>query len=116
MLASNSDRENNIIRARERLADFFEIIAQSNVLDTEPVGKKYKNRFLNQALKILADDTAKIATLHFKHIENEMGRSAATNKQGIVPIDIDLIFWNGEQRRNDYDRFEFVRQCVDEIS
>ena len=44
-----------------------------------------------------------------------IGRSPLTNMQGDVPIDIDLIFWNGQQKRNDYDKFDFVRECVDEI-
>jgi hypothetical protein len=44
-----------------------------------------------------------------------MGRSAQTNQRGEVPIDIDMIFWNGVQKRSDYDKYPFVKQCVDEI-
>jgi len=115
MLGSNINGEENLERAKQRLSDFFEILDESSVLVTAPVGKKYKADFHNQAIKILSDDTAKEIAKHFKHIENEMGRSAQTNVQGIVPIDIDLIFWNGEQKRADYDKFDFVRKCVDEI-
>jgi 2-amino-4-hydroxy-6-hydroxymethyldihydropteridine diphosphokinase len=115
MLASNINGEENLSLAKERLSEFFEILDQSTILITKPVGKKYKNDFHNQAIKILCDDTAQETAKHFKHIENEMGRSSETNLIGEVPIDIDLIFWNGVQKRNDYDKYPFVRQCIDEI-
>ena len=35
--------------------------------------------------------------------------------QGDVPIDIDIIFWNGVQKRNDYERYDFVKELVDEL-
>lgn len=115
MLGTNINRNENIERAKERLADFFEIIDESRIITTRSVNRKYKDDFMNQAIKLLTDDTAKETVLHFKHIENELGRSAETNRRAEVPIDIDLIFWNGEQRRSDYDKYQFVKKCVDEI-
>ena len=115
MLGSNIDQNTNLIRAKERLADFFEILDESTMLITEPIGKKYTTKFHNQAIKIISDDSAKEVARLFKQIENEMGRSALTSQRAEVPIDIDLIFWNKVQRRSDYDKFPFVRQCVDEI-
>ena len=115
MLGANINQEENLIIARNRLNDFFEILDESTILITQPIGKKYKTEFHNQAIKILSDDTAKETVKHFKHIENEFGRSAQTNQRGEVPIDIDLIFWNGVQKRSDYDKYPFVKQCVDEI-
>lgn len=115
MLGTNVNQEHNLISAKEKLSEFFEILDESSILITKPIGKKYNTDFHNQAIKILSDDTAKETALHFKQIENEMGRSPLTNQMGEVPIDIDLIFWNGVQKRNDYDKFPFVRHCVDEI-
>ncbi|HRZ97771.1 MAG TPA: 2-amino-4-hydroxy-6-hydroxymethyldihydropteridine diphosphokinase [Paludibacter sp.] len=115
MLGANINQEENILLAKEKLNGFFEIIDESTVIVTKPIGKKYHTDFHNQALKLISDDTYKETERLFKHIENEMGRSALTNQQGEVPIDIDLIFWNGVLKRSDYDRFPFVKQCVDEI-
>ncbi len=115
MLGTNTNQEENLIKTKARLADFFEIIDESTVLTTKPIGKKYTTDFLNQAIKLTSDDKCRETEKLFKLIENEFGRSAATNKNGIVPIDIDLIFWNGVQKRNDYDKFWFVKKCVDEI-
>ncbi len=115
MLGSNIEQDINLTRAKERLADFFEILDESTMLVTDPIGKKYTTKFHNQAIKIISDDSAKEVARLFKQIENEMGRSALTSQRAEVPIDIDLIFWNNVQKRSDYDRFPFVRQCVDEI-
>ena len=116
MLGANINQDENLLLAKEKLNGFFEIIDESSILVTKPMGKKYfSSDFHNQALKLITDDTYKETERLFKHIENEMGRSALTNQRGEVPIDIDLIFWNGVQKRSDYDRFPFVKQCVDEI-
>lgn len=114
MIGTNMDQE-NLTKAQERISEFYEILDRSVILQTKPIGKKYKTDFFNQAIKILSDDTAKETANHFKHIENEMGRSSFTSQKGEVPIDIDLIMWNGEIKRSDYEKYSFVRQCVDEI-
>ncbi len=115
MLASNFQKEQNLDRAKEMLSEFFEITDESKVLLTRPIGKNYTNDFFNQALKLLSADTAIETQKHFKHIEDLLGRSPLTNMMGDVPIDIDLIFWNGQQKRNDYDNYDFVKECVDEL-
>lgn len=115
MLGSNFQKEQSLERAKEKLSEFFEIIDESRMLLTKPVGSKYKSDFLNQAIKLFSADSASETQNHFKHIEDLLGRSPLTNMLGDVPIDIDLIFWNGEQKRTDYDKFDFVRDCVDEL-
>jgi len=115
MLGTNINCEENLSKAKSRLSDFFEIIDESVAIYTKPIGKKYTSDFLNQAIKLLSDDKWRQTEKLFKEIENELGRSSFTNQKGIVPIDIDLIFWNGVQKRADYDKFSFVKQCVDEI-
>ncbi len=115
MLGSNFHKEQNLERAKEMLSEFFEIVDQSKILLTKPIGNKYKNDFLNQALKLYSADIATETQKHFKHIEDLLGRSPLTSSMGDVPIDIDLIFWNGQQKRSDYDNYDFVKECVDEI-
>ncbi len=116
MLGSNFQQELNLEKAKELLSEFFEITDHSKVLQTKAVGKKgNSNDYLNQAVVLFSADSAKETQRHFKHIEDLLGRSPLTSMMGDVPIDIDLIFWNGQQKRNDYDRFDFVKECVDEL-
>ena len=115
MLGSNNNAEQNIDFAIERLSEYYEIVSISTCSVSSPVGKHYKADFCNEAVKLLSDETAEDTKANFKQIETELGRSPESKKTGIVPIDIDLIFWNETLVHNDYERFDFVRKCVDEI-
>ena len=116
MLGSNFHKEVNLEKAKELIREFFEITGESRILQTKAIGKKNNgNDYLNQALEILSADSAKETQRHFKHIEDLLGRSPLTSMQGDVPIDIDIIFWNGVQKRNDYERYDFVKELVDEL-
>ena len=115
MLGSNSNAEGNLKLAMHKLEGHFEIIDKSFRLKTEPIGVICSMNFHNLALKLLikenVDDTRRI----FKQIELEMGRDAESKLTGIIPIDIDLIFWNENLVHEDYNRFEYVQSCVNEI-
>lgn len=115
MLGSNSQPEQNIELAIDKLSQFFEIEKQSLLVETKPHGKYYISNFQNLALKILSEETAEETKLIFKDIEKEMGRSPESKTKGAIPIDIDLIFWNDNLLHRDYERFEFVKKCIDEL-
>jgi 2-amino-4-hydroxy-6-hydroxymethyldihydropteridine diphosphokinase len=115
MLGSNTNAENNIELAIEKLSEHFDIERTSTMLITKPIGKKYKSDFHNIALKILSAETAEETKSIFKQIELEMGRTTISKQKGEISIDIDLIFWNNIQVHNDYDKFDFVRKCIDEV-
>lgn len=115
MLGSNFNASENIELAIEKLCEHFELISQSTMLITKPVGEKYKADFLNIAIKLSSDETALETKAIFKEIEIELGRTPESKELGIIPIDIDLVFWNEKLIHPDYHRFDFVRKCIDEI-
>lgn len=115
MLSSNDFPVQNIDRAIEILADHFEVADQSSVLVTKPVGALYKADFQNMALKIFSDDNADDTIAIFKMIEQTLGRTTESKLNGLIPMDIDLILWNDRVVHPDYERFDFVKKCIDEI-
>ncbi|MEA4937883.1 MAG: 2-amino-4-hydroxy-6-hydroxymethyldihydropteridine diphosphokinase [Paludibacter sp.] len=115
MLGSNYNAEENITKAKEKINDKYEIIDESTVLITLPRGKKYKNHFLNQAIKILSDEYYEDSEIFFKQIEKELGRTPEGKAAGVIPIDIDFVFWNDTAMRGDYEKWDFVRICIDQI-
>jgi len=115
MLGSNANAEINIELAKEKISEYYEIVSVSTKIMTSPVGKHYKAAFQNEAIKLLSDDASEETKATFKEIEKELGRQPESKKEGVVPIDIDLICWNGMVVHQDYDRFDFVRDCVNEI-
>lgn len=115
MLGSNVNPEANINLAKDKINDKYEIIAESTSLITLPRNNKYKNYFINQAIKILSDEYYADTVKFFKQIEKELGRTENGKEEGLIPIDIDFVFWNGSAMRNDYERWDFVRTCIDQI-
>ena len=115
MLGSNLNSDENISRAKEKINDKYEIVDESTVLITLPRNKKYKNHFLNQAIKILSDEYFEDSVRFFKQIEKELGRTQEGKAAGLVPIDIDFVFWNETAMRDDYAKWDFVRICIDQI-
>ncbi|MEA4981826.1 MAG: 2-amino-4-hydroxy-6-hydroxymethyldihydropteridine diphosphokinase [Paludibacter sp.] len=115
MLGSNCNAEENITKAKEKINDKYEIVDESTVLITLPRGKKYKNHFLNQAIKILSDEYYEDSEVFFKQIEKELGRTPEGKASGVIPIDIDFVFWNDTAMRKDYEKWDFVRICIDQI-
>jgi 2-amino-4-hydroxy-6-hydroxymethyldihydropteridine diphosphokinase len=114
LLGSNSNPNEMLEQAKEKLSAFYEIISESSILQTKAKGK-YKYDFSNQAIKILSDEPAEATRFVFKQIETELGRNPESKKDGIMPIDIDFIIWNDVVVDNDYHQIDFVKKCVDEI-
>lgn len=115
MMGSNSQPKENLALAKEKINERYEITNSSSVLVTNPRGAKYKDQFHNQAIVVLSDEDLANTIMFFKHLEKELGRTPESKNQGIVCIDIDIIFWNDRQIRGDYDNFDFVKVCVNEI-
>ena len=115
MLGSNVNSEENIRMAKEKINDKYEIVAESTLLITMPRNMNYKNYFLNQAIIILSDEYYADTVKFFKQIEKELGRTDSGKKAGLIPIDIDFVFWNNNAMRNDYERWDFVRTCIDQV-
>lgn|SRR5690554_8199294 len=115
ILGSNLNPEENLKKAIEKINEKYEVIDESKVLITLPRTKRYKNHFLNQAIKILSDEYYEDSVRFFKQIEQELGRTSEGKAQGLIPIDIDFVFWNEEAMRDDYEKWDFVRICIDQI-
>jgi len=115
ILGSNYNQEENLLKAKEKINDKYEIIDESNILITLPRKSSYKSHFLNQAIKILSDEYYHDSVRFFKQIEQELGRTPEGKAKGIIPIDIDFVFWNDEAMRDDYEKWDFVRICIDQI-
>ena len=115
MLGSNTDIS-LLLSAKSMLEDWFDVVAVSEIMQTTAIGEQYQSPFYNQAIRIKTEYDREETIRIFKKTEKKLGRTAESKKEGIVPIDIDLIVWNGEICHDDYYRFDFVKKCVDEIT
>jgi|SRR3990167_5181174 len=114
-LGSNINAEENIRRAKEAIAGEFMLIKSSSFVETEPVGFKEQDRFINGALLIETELNATRLESRLKVLETELGRVKTDNKYGPRSIDLDILVWNGEVVDEEVYEREFLRTSINEL-
>ena len=114
-LGSNINAEENIRRAKEAIAGEFMLIKSSSFVETEPVGFKEQDRFINGALLIETELNATRLESRLKVLETELGRVKTDNKYGPRSIDLDILVWNGEVVDEEVYEREFLRKSINEL-
>ena len=116
------DRQHNLSRAREGIARFATIVAESAILETWPILIRAQGRFLNQAVRISTTLEPQALLAEVLSLEKQIGRQKRI-KNGPREIDIDII-WSSLGRVNlpnlviphPYNRArEWVRQFMREL-
>lgn len=100
-LGSNREREWNIGRAAERLRASFVSARFAPAVYTHPVGCASSIPFLNQVVIVHTSRPMEECRRLVKSIELELGRTASDKATGRIPIDIDLLCWNGQVLKAD---------------
>jgi len=90
------DKNKNLLEGLTFLKEFVNILSISSVYKTEPLIYEDQEDFLNIVTEIDYQGTAKSLLLIIKDIEIQMGRKK-TFRYGPRIIDIDIIFFKGEQ-------------------
>ena len=114
-VGSNIDPESNVRRARELLATEAELIGESALIWTAPVGFQEQPDFLNGAFLIATTfDRAEFKD-YLRSVEDRLGRIRGPIKSGPRTIDLDIISWDGEIVHDDYYSHEYVSTPVNEL-
>lgn len=77
------------------------VINRSSLYETEPWGYKSDNSFINIAMHVKTNLSAKKVLLNIKKIENELGRKKDNTKYSSRCIDIDIILYNNDIVKDD---------------
>ena len=115
-LAANRFQAKNLCRARQCLAEILTDIQYTNELWTEPVGNCSRHdAYLNQ----LAQGTTALDEQQLnewlKQTELSFGRTEKKRRLGIVPIDLDILEFDGIRRHlRDWER-PYVKQLLIEL-
>ena len=101
-LGSNASDSRSVIHLAGRLlADYFDWIRFSEPEYTLPVGLLGSAVFLNQVAVARTQHGKQTVCRALKEIEKQLGRSPASENQGIVIVDIDLLQWNEQLLKPD---------------
>ena len=96
-LGSNiGNRENNLKLALKELSEILRINKISSLYETEPLLYQKQDNFLNIVVEVSYFEEAESLLKNIKAIEKKMGREA-TLRFGPRIIDIDIIFFNGQE-------------------
>jgi 2-amino-4-hydroxy-6-hydroxymethyldihydropteridine diphosphokinase len=95
-LGSNlGDKEENIRKAIEMIGEHCTVKRVSRLYQTEPVGYKEQDWFLNCVIEAECGLEPMILFAAFQSIEKRLNR-VKTVKHGPRTIDIDVLFWGDE--------------------
>lgn len=115
-LSSNFEAEQNIVKAKLLLKQKFPDVCFSAQIATTPFGVGYKSDFQNIVARFSCAEQQEEINCLLKQMEIEQGRTPELKAQKIVPVDLDIILWNGAVVRNDYYRFPFLPELIGQIS
>jgi 2-amino-4-hydroxy-6-hydroxymethyldihydropteridine diphosphokinase len=116
-LASNRFQKANLSKARNCLEEILSDMKYTDELWTQPVGNaKRKDAYLNQLVSGNTELDEEALNTWMKQTELSFGRTDAKRLLGIVPIDLDLLEFDGNQRhQNDWQR-NYVKELIGQLS
>lgn len=114
-LGSNIQPEIHIEKAISSIQKKFQLLARSNIIETEPVGYKDQPNFLNGV--VLVKTGMNYTSFHrwLRNLEKKLGRVRNSNKYGPRTIDLDILVWNGEIIDHDVYQRGFLYHAVEEV-
>lgn len=95
-LGSNTEQEQHIEEAIERLKTMFSDITFTQPQWTEPIGV-VSDRYLNCLANFTTSLSLQQLVQQLKNIETAMGDTHENHKQGIVLIDLDVIKYGDKE-------------------
>ena len=84
-----------IMSAVSLLRAYFGSIRFSEAIYTEPIGLSDSGLFLNQVAVAGTNASLEEVRRAVKAMEKRLGRMSDSKQKGKIPIDIDLLLWNG---------------------
>ena len=95
-VGSNVTPEKNIPRARDCLRAEFTVLAESDFIETEPIGIAGQPNFINGAVLIKTELGEAELKKKLLKIEHSLGRTRFSDKYAPRTIDLDILVWNNE--------------------
>ncbi len=115
LAGSNFNEQDNLKKSLQKLQNHGNLIKQSRAIYTVATGAQYQKDFLDQALVVETRLSQAEFTESLKTIERTLGRTLALKQQGLIPIDLDLMVWNGTLLKRDFLENPALRALVQEV-
>ena len=114
-IASNRFQSKNLSRARLCLGEVLQNLHFTSEQWTEPVNTCRRDTYLNQLATGMTEKDEDELNEWLKQTERRFGRNDAKRRLGIVPIDLDILEFDGERRHlRDWER-PYVQSLISEL-
>lgn len=114
-LAANRFQKSNLAKARQCLSEVLAEVSYTTELWTEPMSSSRNELYLNQLAEGFTTLTFDELNERLKDIERNFGRSPQKRQLGIVPIDLDIMEYDGQQyHERDWKR-PYVTSLIGEL-
>ena len=114
-IASNRFQSKNLSRARLCLGEVLQDLHFTSEQWTQPFNTCRRDTYLNQLATGITEKDEDELNEWLKQTERRFGRNDAKRRLGIVPIDLDILEFDGERRHlRDWER-PYVQSLISEL-
>jgi len=114
-IGSNINPKINIKKAKELISTKAKILKISSFIETERLGVKKQNNFINGSILITTNMNKNDLEFWLRNLEDKLGRMRTSNKYGPRTIDLDILVWNGKVVDGDVYKRSFLRLSMKEL-
>lgn len=115
-VGSNIEAEKNIQKARQYLMGQFEVMNESEFIETEPIGNLSQPHFINGTFLIRTDLSQQGLKIQLQAIETKLGRDRCNGPDAARTIDLDIIVWNDDIIDDDVYKRDYLRELVSQVT
>ncbi|MBF0277556.1 MAG: 2-amino-4-hydroxy-6-hydroxymethyldihydropteridine diphosphokinase [SAR324 cluster bacterium] len=112
---SNIKPQYHIEQARIQLNEAKMLLAESQFIQTTPIGNTDQPDFINGAFLIETRFDARQLKAWLKALEDNLGRVRGADKFGPRTIDLDIVVWNKEIVDDEVYERDFLKNSVIEL-
>jgi 2-amino-4-hydroxy-6-hydroxymethyldihydropteridine diphosphokinase len=115
-LATNRHQKSNLARARQCLGGLLSDMHFTSELWTQPMNSSRHDLYLNQLVEATTVLSTDELITRLKQIECDFGRTPQKRSLGIVPIDLDLLLYDGcRHHERDWER-PYLQKLLPEMT
>jgi len=114
-MGSNINPTSHIHQAKQFIATNHQLLRESKVIVTKPIGSINQANYLNGAILIRTKSDQESLQSFLKTIEHQLGRVQYKDKFAPRTIDLDIVVWNNKIIHQDAFERDFVKNSIREV-
>lgn len=114
-VGSNQNPEANILRAREAIAAGQRLLRCSQFRTTDPIGDVGQMPYQNGVFVMETSWEPAALKEWLVRLEESLGRDRQSAAKNFIPIDLDLLIWDGVVLDTDIYKRSYLKEAVLEV-